>query len=187
MNSNIKLEDAINMESPSMEFLCDFGSNKYSYQVIESQLIDIDSDEKYLNFSFPVLNNSFFLIDDTKLTPEQKKFLNLKRLIQIDVPKKMFLGRGIKSISQFKIGDLPISNLTLVENYFLGDLKIFNKIATLNQIKPNTFTTWENEYIFTNFDNKAEMLEKEKIIFSDCFIFADGKMIIHIKIHFNII
>ena len=61
-------------------------------------------------------------------------------------PREFFQYKFLSTFLKFKVGDLPVSKMTIIENHFFKDNKIASFEFTFPFCSPNSKNTWEYTY-----------------------------------------
>lgn len=100
-------------------------------------LIDVKMEEN---------SNEDLLINDEDYDAETLEIFNEMRKKTYQFPREFFTYKFLSTYLKFKVGDLPISNLTILENHYYKDMRIASYEFTFPFCSPNSRNTWEYTY-----------------------------------------
>ena len=97
-------------------------------------------------------------------------------------PKDFFKYKLVSTFLKFKVGDLEVKNMTLIENHYFKNQRIATYEFNFPYCVPNSVNTWEYVYEIPELpqEYKNQLLLGETTT-SDTFFFVEDDMIMHNK------
>lgn len=127
--------------------------------------------------------NDDLLINDSDYTEEMLQVFNEMRKKTYNFPISFLQQNFMSTYLKFKVGDLEVKNLVLVENHFYKNHRIASYVFKFPYCAPNSVNSWQ--YVYELPKIKKEFIEDIKkngtVTTSDTFFFVEGKMVMHNK------
>ena len=189
MSDAFTIEEARALLVPSPKFVCKLRDNKYALQFLKFEIKDTSTKEAFYVHEQDALPNSEMLINDDDYDEQVIKSFDAMRTINYSFSRTFLNAKAISSMLIFKVGDLPVHNLTIVDHFFLKNKIIKTFEFNFPFCAPNATNEWEYIYDFPVFEEnvKQEMIDNPKQTTSETFFFVDGKIILHNKAHYQFV
>ena len=183
----ITLEQAKNMKERPKGFLCKIKANRFALQFLQFTLKDPESGKIFHDMEFDEHKNEELLIDDDQYPQEMLDVFDEMRYIHYEFPISFLKAKVLSCTLKFKVGDLPVKNLILIENHYFKDQRIAHYEFKLPFCPPNTKNTAEYIYEVPELDEKIiqEISSKGLNTYSDTFFFVNGELIMHNKAEYS--
>ena len=184
---SITLEQAKDMKQRPQGFLCKIKANRFALQFLHFTLKDPETENVFHDMDFEEHKNEELLIDDDQYPPEMLAVFDEMRYIHYEFPISFLKAKVLSCTLKFKVGDLPVKNLTMIENHYFKDQRIAHYEFKLPFCPPNTKNTAEYIYEVPELDEKIiqEISTKGLSTLSDTFFFANGELIMHNKAEYS--
>jgi len=168
---------------PSDKFLCKIKSNVYALQFLRFQIKNSETNQVFYTHEQEVLPNSEMLINDDDYPPEMLAVLDQMRTIHYEFPEDFLRCKIITSSITFKVGDLPIKDLVIVDRFYFKDKLIKTYEFKFPFCIPNSTNDWDYVYEFPALSNQqiSEMINSPGETHSETFFFVGEEMILHNK------
>ena len=183
MSQAFTLESAKNLKTQTDKYMCKLKDNKYALQFLRFEIKDNDTNEKFYVHEQDPLPNAEMLINDDDYDAETLKAFDQMRMINYTFSKTFLNAKAISSLLLFKIGDLPVTNLTIVDHFFYKDKIIKSFEFKFPFCAPNATNEWQYIYDFPKLeeDLKASMGSEPGSTRSETFFFVGNDLILHNK------
>lgn len=106
------------MKSPPSKFLCPLKANKYALQFLELKVKNSMTEEMLIDIQMEENQNEDLIINDEDYTEEMLKLFDEMRKKVYHFPKNFFQSKYMSTFLKFKVGDLEVSNMTIIENHY---------------------------------------------------------------------
>ena len=189
MSKTMTFENALSLKIPTTSFMCQLKDNKYALQFLKFEIKDHETGEMYYEHEQDPLANSEMLINDDDYDPEVLKVFDSMRMINYTFSKAFLTSKEISSLLVFKVGDSPVSNLTIVDHFFFKNKLIKSFQFNFPFCAPNATNEWEYVYQFPKIEEamKEEMLACPAETKSETFFFVDQKIVLHNKADYKFV
>ena len=189
MTDTFTIEDARKLEVPSSKFVCKLRDNYYALQFLKFEIKDTTTKETFYVHEQDPLPNSEMLINDDEYDEEMLKTFDAMRTINYSFSRTFLNAKAISSTLVFKVGDLQVKNLTIVDHFFFQNKIIKTFEFTFPFCAPNAINEWEYIYDFPVFEDsvRKEMIDNPKQTTSETFFFVDEKIILHNKADYQFV
>lgn len=187
MNPSISIDEARNLKQRPHVFLCKIKANRYALQFLHFTLKNPETGKVFYDAAFEEHSNEELLIDDDQFPPETLSVFDEMRYIHYEFPLNFLQSKVLSCALSFKVGNLPVKNLTLIENHYFKDQKIASYEFKLPFCPPNTRNNAEYIYEVPALAENVvtEIREKGLNTYSDTFFFVDGELIMHNKAEYS--
>lgn len=187
MSSAITLQEAKNLTHRPPGFLCKIKANRYALQFLHFTLKDPESGKVFYDAAFEEHSNEELLIDDDHFPAETLAVFDEMRYIHYEFPLSFLRTRVLSCALKFKVGDLPVKGLTMIENHYLKNERIASYEFNLPFCPPNTRNSAEYIYEVPALDEKiiGEIRTKGLNTYSDTFFFVNGELIMHNRAEYS--
>lgn len=185
--SHITLDQVKNLSHRPQTFFCQIKANKFALQFLHFTLKNPETGKVFCDASFDEHKNEELLIDDDQYSPEMLSVFDEMRYIHYEFPISFLQSKVLSCMLNFKVGDLPVKNLTLIENHYFHDERIASYEFKLPFCPPNTRNTAEYIYEVPALDDKIiqEISNNGLSTYSDTFFFVNGELIMHNKAEYS--
>ena len=186
MSQKITLEAIRTMHHPTDKFLCPLKANKYALQFLNFEIKNQESGQIFYSHEQEVLPNSELLINDDDYPPEMLHLFDEMRTMNYNFPEEFVRSRIITSKLVFKVGDLPLKDLTILDKFYFQKEIVKSFEFKFPFCVPNSKNEWEYIYEFPDLDEKTiqAMIHSPGKTFSETFFFAGDELILHNKANY---
>jgi hypothetical protein len=179
---NITKEKVKTFTKPTQGFLCPLKANKYALQFLTFSAKDAETKRVFHEQSLSEHNNEDLLINDEDYDKEILKAFDEMRTQHYVFPHEFFDSKIISTFLEFKVGDLPVKDLTLIENHYYNNELIAQYEFLFPFCAPNSVNTWEYIYEIPKLPQEyINDIQNGTNTFSDTFFFVSDELILHNK------
>ena len=187
MSSSFTLEEALSLKSPTTHFKCQLKDNRFALQFLRFEVKDAQTSEVFYKHEQDPLPNADMLINDDDYTPETLAVFDGMRCINYSFSKRFLSAQAISSTLVFKVGDLPVKDLCIVDHFFFEGKIVKSFKFNFPFCAPNSTNEWEYVYEFPELtaEVKKGMAEGPGQTTSETFFFVDKKIVLHNKAEYK--
>ena len=146
MADKITLSQARSLDHPTDNFLCKLRANIYALPFIKFEVKSQSTGQLFYHHEQEVLANSDLLINDDDYPPEMLHLFDEMRTINYNFPEEFLRAKVISSKLVFKIGDLPIKDLSILDKFYFRKKLVKSFEFKFPFCVPNSTNEWDYIY-----------------------------------------
>lgn len=189
MAAPFTFEQAVALTEPTTDFKCKLKDNCYALQFLHFEVKDHQTKQVFYQHNQDPLPNAEMLINDDDYDAETLKVFDGMRTIAYTFSKNFLSAKAVSSTLKFKVGDLPVKNMFIVDHFFFQGKLIKSFKFQFPFCAPNSTNEWEYVYDFPALseETKAQMVARPGETRSETFFFVDGKIALHNKAEYRFV
>lgn len=187
MPPTISFDEALALTQPTTEFKCRLKDNRFALQFLRFEVKDAHSKEVFYVHQQEVLPNAEMLINDDDYDAETLRLFDGMRNITYNFSRRFLSAKAISSTLVFKVGDLPVKDMTIVDHFFFKGKLVKSFKFTFPFCAPNATNEWEYVYEFPQLSEevRAQMVAEPGETKSETFFFVDKQIVLHNKAEYR--
>ena len=187
MKESITPQAIEKLTSPTKEFLCPLKANKYALQFLRFVISDKSTGKNYYVHEQDQLPNKELIIQDENYAPDMLKLFDQMRHISYNFSDDFLKAKILSSSLVFKVGDLPVKNLQIIDHFFFKDKVIKSYQFKFPFCAPNSINEWEYVYELPQLSPEVvkQMITEVGQTRSETFFFVGDELILHNKADYD--
>ena len=168
------------MEGPTDHFLCKMSDNVYKIDFCRYKIRDMDSKIVLVD-----INHEDF--EDSKSELPEEELPDEERLIRYKFGPDFLEFQTIGTELEFKVGELPVKNLVMIERHYFKGKLIKSYDFNVNFCIPGTTNAMEAIYDLPELteEEKEDIRSSPWEVKADSFFFVDGRLVIHTRSEYD--